>query len=758
MKKTLLTFVRMMLFAVIAAISSGVGCDTTPTVTSPTLQMPSTLRGTNLAGGEWVWNPAIKPVEGTHFKFVSHQDIDYLTSKGFTFGRLLFSWEILQPNLAGELDKTYLATLVDRVEYATSKGMFVMIEPHGATSQNFVRYKGNLVGTTQVPNSAFSDLWVRLANQFKSNSKVAFGLSNEPNSMGTMQWFMAAQNAISSIRATGATNIIMIGGNGWSQPGSWNDTWYDTSATKVSNATGWATLSDPLKRIVVSVHAYFDANGSGQGDDIANPDILAQRLQPVVTWARAKGLKVHLSEFGANKSTPGAQTAVQNALKYIDANSDVVMGWAWWAYGPPDWWGSYHFTLSPTNNYTVDDAKLSWLKPYFREMYPQDASTPVPVPTSSPTKPTAPILFTKGSVFTTVSSATTSWAYVPTSYDVTHETPMPLFVWLHGCGGRAQYDVSMVSPGGSQSWLSLAVGGREGTCWSSLANDGAKVLAAIADMKTHFNVDTKRVYLGGYSSGGDIGYELAFSNANLFAGLLFENTGPSATALTLAKTASWKLNIAQLSHVSDTTYPIASIRTKMATLTALGFNVSLIEKPGSHWDNDTATSGTAYDLRTYLLPKLTLGWSTPSPDAGVVVDASVLDSGVDASQLDASAKDASVDASVDASAPSLLPLVVSSTKTSDWGSGYCRQYYFENKNAVSRKWVTMTIYLKDSRLRGTSAVWGAIFPSPTATGTIVVKPETWTAVIPAKTKVKTVGYCADYGPLKYAGVSGGLTY
>ena len=34
-------------------------------------------------------------------------------------------------------------------------------------------------------------------------------------------------------------------------------------------------------------------------------------------------------------------------LNYVEANSDVWLGWTWWAAGP--WWGNYMFTLEPTN-------------------------------------------------------------------------------------------------------------------------------------------------------------------------------------------------------------------------------------------------------------------------------------------------------------------------------------------------------------------------------------------------------------------------
>jgi len=124
-------------------------------------------------------------------------------------------------------------------------------------------------------------------------------------------------------------------------------------------------LNDPLNNAVVSVHTYFDADGGGGTDDIADPAIIGQRLQPVVDWARPRGLRVHLSEFGANAAAPGAESAVANALAYLDANADVMTGWSWWAYGPPAWWGAYRFTLCPSGDYAVDDPKMAWLAPHF---------------------------------------------------------------------------------------------------------------------------------------------------------------------------------------------------------------------------------------------------------------------------------------------------------------------------------------------------------------------------------------------------------
>jgi pimeloyl-ACP methyl ester carboxylesterase len=169
--------------------------------------------------------------------------------------------------------------------------------------------------------------------------------------------------------------------------------------------------------------------------------------------------------------------------------------------------------------------------------------------------PSNPIPYMKNQPFT-VDSGTENYVYVPTAYDDTHQTPITLLIWLHGCGGMSSGDIWTVSPGGSQSWISLAVGGQEGNCWD-VDNDPARVLAALADIKTHFNIAPRAVVLGGYSSGGDLTYRTAFYNADLFAGVLVENSSPyrdtgSTQSASLAA-ASWKLNTVHLAHLQDST-------------------------------------------------------------------------------------------------------------------------------------------------------------------------------------------------------------
>jgi endoglucanase len=154
--------------------------------------MDNSLRGVNLAGAEWAYIAGHKPVEGQDFQFVSHQDIDYLASKGVVFARLIVSWEILQPSLNAAFAPAYAAALNDRVGYAASKGMSVMLEPHGGEyALCALQEPGGRVGRSSQQRVCRLVATSRAA--YQGGASVVFGLTNEPNNMSTLQWFAAAQ-------------------------------------------------------------------------------------------------------------------------------------------------------------------------------------------------------------------------------------------------------------------------------------------------------------------------------------------------------------------------------------------------------------------------------------------------------------------------------------------------------------------------------------------------------------------------------------
>lgn len=253
-------------------------------------------------------------------------------------------------------------------------------------------------------------------------------------------------------------------------------------------------------------------------------------------------------------------------------------------------------------------------------------STPAPQPPAPPALcpiPSAAINYVADEPARHAGCGVEYWVLVPSSYNPA--SPAPLLIWLHGCGGESGGDIYTVSPDGEepQDWISLTLIGREepgNECWTP-SLDEPKVLQALADVETHLNVNAHRVILGGYSSGGDLAYRTGFRHSTTFAGLLIENSSPfrdteSTQAESLAA-ATTKFPIVHLAHLQDTTYPIAGVRTETEAVKNAGFPLQRIEVDGGHYDepgdieNGHAVPGTDADVRTYLLPEIDKGWTSP---------------------------------------------------------------------------------------------------------------------------------------------------
>ena len=305
-------------------------------------------RGVNLAGADF-GEGFLPGIYDTHYTYPSQSSVDYFLSKGMNHIRLPFRWERLQPNLNGSFDATEQGRLYSLVESATSAGAYVLLDPH-----NYARYHNEIIGSSQVPYAAFADFWSRLANLFKHNPRVLFGLVNEPRDMPTEQWLTAANAAIAAIRQAGATNVIMVPGNAWTGAHSWNQSWYGTP-----NAQVMTGIVDPINNFVIEVHQYFDSDHSGTDPVcVANGQ---QVLTEFTSWLRTHNLKGYLGEFAGADNEPCRQ-AVVAALSYMQSNQDVWVGWAWWAAGP--WWAEYMYTLEPSGS--GDRPQMQWLAPYLQ--------------------------------------------------------------------------------------------------------------------------------------------------------------------------------------------------------------------------------------------------------------------------------------------------------------------------------------------------------------------------------------------------------
>jgi len=273
--------------------------------------------------------------------------VDYFMGKGMNTFRTSVLWDRLQPTINGDLSTVEFGRLDAFINATTAKGAYIVLDPHDSA-----RFKGTLIGTTEVPLSAFGDFWGKVADHYKGNDHVIFGLTNEPHDMQVSTWVDAANLAISAIRATGAKNLILVPGDRWSGAWSWNtaDSWGE------SNASALKKIVDPGKNFAIEVHQYLDQWSSGTSAEIYgnDPDLGVKRLQDFTKWLKDNHLQGFLGEFGVANSTIGpaadqiGDELLTRMLTYMQDNGDVWQGWTWFLAGGC-WDPNYMFLAEPTN-------------------------------------------------------------------------------------------------------------------------------------------------------------------------------------------------------------------------------------------------------------------------------------------------------------------------------------------------------------------------------------------------------------------------
>jgi len=152
------------------------------------------------------------------------------------------------------------------------------------------------------------DLWTSIASSFKSDRAVIFDLYNEPHDISWSCWLSGCssrgwttagmQSLVDAVRATGATQPIMLGGLDWA-----------------NDLSGWLANepSDPAHALAASFHSY-NFNGCSRvcWDSTVAP--LAAEV-PVVT-----------GELGENDCAHGF---IDQYMPWADSHGISYLGWTW---------------------------------------------------------------------------------------------------------------------------------------------------------------------------------------------------------------------------------------------------------------------------------------------------------------------------------------------------------------------------------------------------------------------------------------------
>lgn len=242
------------------------------------------IKGVNVNGPHWPWS---RPT-------VADADLITETWKFNTIRVNCF------PSLAGTFPNNNV-DLDAIVNTFTSREVVTIIENHDFTG--LYPNAGQLEDLT--------DWWVDKANRFKDNTYVWFNIANEPGSGSVVPetWKTFHETVIQAIRAAGAGNIIILDGHGFGQESGYNSP--DESAVQTYGPY-FVTNYD---NIAFSLHLY---GGWIYG---------RERLENYIDDAHAKGLSVHIGEYGSAENY--SQSVAAHMFEVVIPKEIGRIVWQW---------------------------------------------------------------------------------------------------------------------------------------------------------------------------------------------------------------------------------------------------------------------------------------------------------------------------------------------------------------------------------------------------------------------------------------------
>ena len=294
-----------------------------------------------MAGPEFAAN-ALPGKLGIDYKFPTDTQLKYYKDAGFKAIRIPILWERLQPAIYSGLNISYLSHIKSVLERSNKLDLKVTIDLH-----NYGRYRGIVVGSTKVPNSALYDFWRKLALEIVNQPALqAYGLMNEPNGPAG-SWHASAQHALNGVRSVDKTRYVLVSGEAYSNSERWS---------KI-NPTPF--VIDPSGLEIYEAHLYLDADTSGKYANTnppSDPELLTyKRLSPFLEWLNRYGKRGAIGEWGV----PTNDTKWLGAAKAVTQTSrNYCMPFFVWAGGA--WSPNYLLSLEPSGG--TDKILMSTLK------------------------------------------------------------------------------------------------------------------------------------------------------------------------------------------------------------------------------------------------------------------------------------------------------------------------------------------------------------------------------------------------------------
>ncbi|KAK6842537.1 glycoside hydrolase family 5 protein [Apiospora arundinis] len=253
--------------------------------------------------------------------------------------RLPVGWQYLLNNkLGGSLDQTNAGKYDQLVQACLKTGATCVIDIH-----NYARWNGQIVGQGGPSNDQFANLWSQLAKKYASQSKLIFGLMNEPHDLDMTKWAASAQAAVTAIRNAGAKQTILLPGTDYTSAGTFPKN-SGPALLGVKNPDGSTT------GLVFDVHKYLDSDNSGTHTECVKNNI-DEAFAPLADWLRTNKRQALNTETGGG-NTASCQKYLCEQIAFVNKNADVFLGYVGWSAGGFDT-KSYELSEVPTKNGNV---------------------------------------------------------------------------------------------------------------------------------------------------------------------------------------------------------------------------------------------------------------------------------------------------------------------------------------------------------------------------------------------------------------------
>ncbi|KAJ7203800.1 endoglucanase [Mycena pura] len=272
----------------------------------------------------------------------------FVADDGYNVFRLPVGWQFLVGNdtAVGPVSQANLVEYDALVQACLASGpaTFCILDIH-----NYARFDGKIIGQGGPTNAQFADTWGSLAAKYKDNSRIIFGIMNEPHDVPDINlWAGSVQAAVTAIRNAGATTqMILLPGNNWT-----------SAQTFVSNGSAAAlmTVVNPdgsTTNLIFDVHKYLDSDNSG-----TMPTCVTNNIDiawaPLATWLRQNKRQAFNTETGGANAASCVQFMCEQ-IAFMAQNSDgtlrfpffVFLGYVGWSAGNFD--PSYILSEVPTN-------------------------------------------------------------------------------------------------------------------------------------------------------------------------------------------------------------------------------------------------------------------------------------------------------------------------------------------------------------------------------------------------------------------------